>query len=114
MDIKPCPFCGSSETKSMITFGSMFVGCNGCGATGPRVPVKCDPAGDNIINGQDRQDAWNNRSEFAGQAGEWTEEEKEQAWYCAYCSKPMKDNDSGFRKAAECFCSKACSIEFFS
>ena len=44
----------------------------------------------------------------------WTEEEKEQAWYCAYCSKSMRDSDPGVVLNNDCFCSDSCSVEFFA
>lgn len=65
MKLDPCPFCGSEETQNLITLGSMCIGCKDCGATGPRLAIKTDPAGDNIVNNHDRENAWNTRTASA-------------------------------------------------
>lgn len=34
-DLKPCPFCGSSDTNENDQGGIAWVGCNDCGTEGP-------------------------------------------------------------------------------
>jgi Lar family restriction alleviation protein len=65
-EIKPCPFCGSTEISegeamSGADEGPRYkqTGCESCGALGPRAEVL---VGDDIFDDASANEAWNRRA----------------------------------------------------
>lgn len=56
-DLKPCPFCGNSwpaigQEREYSTFGTIYVYCTNCRASGPSMPSK-----------KEAIEAWNRRAD---------------------------------------------------
>jgi Lar family restriction alleviation protein len=70
-DLKPCPFCGSTNISSGESLNghmgnySKQTACEDCGALGPEAPVTLEqargPVGDDLADA-----AWNRRADDSG------------------------------------------------
>lgn len=88
-DLKPCPFCGHTESTVRPVWKYWSVGCNNCAMGGP---VRDTP--------EEAEDAWNERYQLTcrnGQIDFWGEDYDEndgfECTHCGYLNEAMGEPD---------------------